>query len=312
MRMTTPMTDNVAVQPEMTAKKPASKRTLAKRYRNMMAQAGRLRVLANGSRRFMRFSQVEVFEHWVLLVTLSMLALTGIMQQLVGTEPVALVLQIIFGGVVTLKLIHLQFAILFGALALFHAGRTLYVWFVKRQAGGLMPRRKDAADLRNLLLYRLDRTSQPPAFGRYTVEEKLIYWKTVLFAGFSILTGLLPWAWVLVPQFLPVEVILVSRTLHRLVGLLAAVTLIPWFLYYTLFKARNTGIFSGYLGEEAMQKNHPLDYQRIMDACQEIERLKQQADQPAPAEPPGTPSAEAAPAIEQEVVMVPVETPADA
>ena len=99
--------------------------------------------MADGSRWFVRFSPVEILEHWLVLIAFTTLALTGLIQRYASLKVLSWTANTVFGGFEALHTVHHAAAVLFGALALFHAGRILTIWFVKREPGALLPRAGD-------------------------------------------------------------------------------------------------------------------------------------------------------------------------
>jgi formate dehydrogenase subunit gamma len=271
--MTTSNMNSPVVQPEMAPSTPAEKQALAVHLRKSFAMADRVTVMADGSRRFVRFSQVEILEHWLLLISFAALGLTGLLQRFAGLSAVAWAINNAFGGLAALRTIHQVAAITFGGLCLFHFGRILTVWFVKREPGSMLPRRADASDLTQMIQYNLGSAKERPQFDRFTIDEKLGYWALFIAAPIMILTGLILWFPTFFTQFLPVSFTLLARGIHSTTAIVAVLAVLTWHLYFTVFRERNQSVFTGMLSEQAMKENHPLEYQRILDAYDEVQNL---------------------------------------
>ena len=138
----------------------------------------------------------------------------------------------------------------------------------------MAPSGRDFAAFTGLLSYLFGKGGKRPAAGHYSVEEKLTYWWLALCSLLLILSALLLWAPVLVSKYMPGIVMPSARVIHTLTGLLLVVTLLPWHLYHTLFRERNTSIFTGLLSEAEMRKNHALEYQEIMSADEELRQIQ--------------------------------------
>jgi cytochrome b subunit of formate dehydrogenase len=249
------------------------KQAEATRLRKKFALASRVQVQADGSRRFVRFSQTEILEHWVLLISFLALGATGLLQLMAGWGLVARFINSVIGGLSSVQTIHQVSAIVFIALSLFHAGRILYIWIVKRESGSMKPRFQDGSDLRDTIRYNLGKMKARPFFGRFTIEEKLGYWALLLFAIIMILTGLIQWFPTVATWLFPGWVIPISRTMHQSTALLAIVAVLTWHLYYTVFRERNGSIFTGLMSQQAMQENHILEYEEIVAAYEEVQNL---------------------------------------
>jgi formate dehydrogenase subunit gamma len=271
--MTTSDINSPVIQPEVAPSTTAAKQAQAAHLRKSIAMAGRVQVMGDGSRRFVRFNQVEILEHWLLLVSFAALGLTGLLQRFASLSPVAWIVNNAFGGIAALRTVHQVAAIAFGVLCLFHFVRILTIWFVKREPGSMLPHRTDTSDLTQMLQYNLGSAPEPPRFDRYTIDEKLGYWALFIAAPVMILTGLILWFPTFFTQFLPVSITLLARGIHSTTAIVAVLAVLTWHLYFTVFRERNSSIFTGVISEQAMKKNHPLEYQRILDAYEEVQNL---------------------------------------
>ena len=271
--MTTTNPETPAIQPENFKAAHAQKQARALHLRRTFTLADRVRVMADGTRSFVRFKAVEIVEHWLLLITFVVLGLTGLLQMFARAPFVAWTINTIFSGIDNLNTIHQVAAIAFGGVCLFHFVRILTIWFVKREPGAMLPRRGDGSDLLNMVKFNLGRVKERPLFDRFTIEEKLGYWALVIFALIMLLTGVILWVPTIVTQFVPTSVIQVARSIHGLTAILAVVGVLTWHLYFTVFKDRNSSIFTGLMSEQVMKKDHPLEYEHIMAARDEVQKM---------------------------------------
>jgi len=271
--MMTSNPETPAAQTENFRSTYAHKRAVASRLRKTVALAGRVHVMADGTRWFIRFSPVEILEHWLVLIAFTILALTGLIQRFASLRVLAWTVNTIFGGFGALSTVHHASAVLFGALSLLHVGRILTIWFVKREPGAMLPRAEDGSELFNMLQYNLGIIDERPQFDRYTVEEKLSYWALLVFAPLMGLTGLILWFPTVATRLLPGDVIPLARSIHGLTAILGVAAVLIWHLYHTVFKERNTSIFTGLMSERAMKASHPLEYQRIITAYENLQTM---------------------------------------
>ena len=86
-----------------------------------------------------------------------------------------------------------------------------------------------------------------------------------------ILTGLILWFPTFFTRLLPVSVIPLARGSPQHDRHCGGAAVVTWHLYHTVFKERNGSIFTGMISEQAMKENHPLEYQRIIDAHEEVQ-----------------------------------------
>lgn len=250
------------------------KRARALKMRSALELAEQVKPQADGSRMFMRFSRGEIIEHWVLLVSFSILGLTGLLQRYAAIYVVGLVINVVFGGIDTLRVMHHLAAIVFGLQSIYHGFKILYYWFVKREPGAMFPLVKDITDMIEMIKFNAGLSKARPKFDRYTVEEKLEYWALIWGTLVMGLTGLMQWFPTITTQYLPGSAIPVARVAHSLEAVLAVAAIAMWHMYHSVIKEHNTSIFTGLMDEHEMKENHPLEYERIMAAYDYVQKVK--------------------------------------
>jgi cytochrome b subunit of formate dehydrogenase len=267
-----------AAHGENKAAEAMKKRNRAIRMRSAVELAEQVKLQHDGSRMFVRFSRGEIIEHWVLLVSFSTLGLTGLLQRYAGIYIIGLLINVVFGGIDTLRVIHHLAAIAFGLQSIYHGFKILYFWFVKRELGSMFPMFKDLTDMVDMIKYNAGLAKKRPQFDRYTVEEKLEYWALIWGTVVMGLTGLMQWFPTITTQYLPGEAIPIARVAHSLEAVLAVAAIAMWHMYHSVIKERNQSIFNGLMSEHEMQENHPLEYQRIMAAYEYVQKVKSGAE----------------------------------
>jgi formate dehydrogenase subunit gamma len=252
----------------------SKKRAYATHLRKTYDLANRVQVLADGTRRFVRFNQAEILEHWVLFIAFLILGTTGILGLTAWLMPVAWVINNIFGGITNIETIHKGAMIVVGILGLFHLLRILMVWFVERERGAMMPRTGDLSDLIKSFSYSIGMADERPKFDRFTIGEKLGYWWLLAWVVAMGFTGLILAYPTTAIQFMPAGFIPAARTIHNWSGLFAVGWLLTWHLYQALSGERNTSIFGGRLSEKVMRQRHPLEYERLITAYEETQSMR--------------------------------------
>jgi cytochrome b subunit of formate dehydrogenase len=250
------------------------KRARALKMRTALELAEQVKVMPDGSRMFVRFTRGEIIEHWVLLVSFSTLGFTGLMQRYAAIYAIGVIINVVFGGIDTLRVIHHLAAIVFGAQSIYHGFKILYFWFVRREVGAMFPLVKDITDMLEMIKYNAGFSKARPKFDRYTVEEKLEYWALIWGTLVMGLTGLMQWFPTITTQYLPGAAIPVARVAHSLEAVLAVAAIIMWHMYHSVIKEHNVSIFSGLMDEHEMQENHVLEYERILAAYDYVQKVK--------------------------------------
>jgi formate dehydrogenase gamma subunit len=236
--------------------------------------ASQIKPQYDGSIRIQRFSLKERIQHFILIFSFTTLGFTGLMQTFSAWFPIAWVINVLFGGVDTLRVIHHLAAIVFIIQTVLHGFDILMYWFVKREIGSMMPAWSDLMGLIGMLKYNLGLANSRPEFDRFSVEEKLEYWALWWGAIIMGLTGIFQWYPSLVTQILPGMVIPMARLVHMLEAILAVLAIAIWHSYHTMIKERNLSIFTGHMTQHEMEENHPLEYHRILKAQEFLKDFK--------------------------------------
>jgi hypothetical protein len=123
----------------------------------------------------------------------------------------------------------------------------------------MLPTLEDVRIAWNTLLYNLGLYKVRPQQGRYTFEEKMEYWAVVWGTVIMALTGFMMWNPIFAARIFPGQIIPAAKAAHGGEALLAVLAIIIWHLYGVLVKTFNKSMYTGYLSEEAMLDEHPLE-----------------------------------------------------
>ncbi len=248
------------------------KQARIRRIRKARELAAQMQVAPDGSRVFIRFNAVQRREHQIMLVTFTILAVTGLLQRFSQFTPSVLLINIL-GGADTVRTIHHLTAVAFILVSLYHVWSILVLWLIKRERGGMWPYWKDAQDLIQMVKFNLGLARKRPEFDRFNIEEKVEYLALVWGTTLMIITGLIMWFPIASTMVLPGDSIPVSRALHGWEAILAVLSILIWHMYHVVIKEKNRSIFSGTMTEQEMQHNHPLEYRRILAAHEFLQKI---------------------------------------
>ena len=120
-------------------------------------------------------SEEPAREHAVLIVSFTVLALTGHLQRYAATRAGEWGIAAL-GGIEAVRVVHRLGAIALMAATLYHLIDVAYRVFVRRRPLSMLPRLQDVKDAWGTVLYNLGRRASRPRMGRYTFEEKVEYW----------------------------------------------------------------------------------------------------------------------------------------
>jgi cytochrome b subunit of formate dehydrogenase len=205
----------------------------------------------------------EVIQHLVLLVSFTLLVITGF----------ALWFKITIPGISgdTMEMIrrwgHRLAAIAFSMLAGYHIYYVIFTGRGRDVLRALMPRPKDLADIMIQILYYLGIFEKGAKFDRYNYAEKMEYlaliWGSIVMMG----TGYMLWFKTETLMFLPKWVLDVATLVHLYEAVLATGAIIIWHFYAVHLNPdvspMNLAWLTGTLTEEEMKHEHPLEYERI-------------------------------------------------
>ena len=284
-----------------------SDRVRAMKYKQMLASVKRVRSMSSGGRIFLRFNQLDILEHWILLINFAILSVTGMLEIFSNNRISADFITPVFRNLDNLRGLHNVAALFYVGMVVFHLGYSGVKWFVKNEPPLLVPSKQDWADFLHTWKYLLRRSFPRPQFGRFTIDQKVTYWMVLSFSILMVITSLAQWFQTWVAQYMTDAILPISRSLHNLTGLLIIVTFLPWHIYHTVIKERNASIFTGVLDEKTIRHNHPLEYRQIMAA---VDEFQAQSEADAATEAQTITAQESAPQTAEPAVVAVDEKPA--
>ncbi len=216
---------------------------------------------------FQRFSLRQRIEHFSVMVLFIVLGLTGFAQK-VYDAPWAVWTIAAIGGIDRVRWIHRAAGITFTVFAIFHISIGLFMVLTRRSRPSMIASRKDFLDAIAQLRYYLRISDKPASFDRFDYRQKFEYWGMVLGGMLMIATGFMLLYPVIVTRFLPGQFIPVARVAHSNEGLLAFLIVIIWHVFNAHLSPEafpfDPSIFTGKVTREYMEKEHPLEYARMM------------------------------------------------
>ena len=215
------------------------------------------------ARKFDRFGRLQRIEHLVMLVSFSILVITGI-PQMFPDSSVALWVINVFGGIENTRSIHHINAIILILVSILHFIHLGYDMYVLRRRPSMLPAMKDVRDFAQLISYNIGISKERPKMGYYNFGEKIEYWAVVWGTIIMVITGYILWNPVFVTKFLPGEFIPAAKTAHGMEAILAALSILTWHLYHVHLKYFNKSIFTGKMSYHEMEEEHGEVLERIL------------------------------------------------
>lgn len=209
-----------------------------------------------------RFRIGARIEHFILMVSFTVLALTGLPQKFSAIPWVARLINGM-GGIQLIREIHHWAAVILVVGSIYHLFTSAYRFFVKRERMAMIPNLKDAYDIRDTVRYNLGLTDQPPKMAKFNFGEKFEYWAVVWGTGVMVITGFILWNPIAFTALFPGTLIPVAKAAHGGEALLAVLAIIIWHMYNVHIRHFNPSIFTGRLPRHIMEEEHALELERL-------------------------------------------------
>lgn len=210
---------------------------------------------------FSRFTLGQRWEHGILILSFTVLLLTGLPQKYFSLWGYRILINPDI--ILAFRNIHLTAAIVLILEVVYHLARGIFLLSRRRLSSNMFPSLQDLRDAWQMLKYLLFLSKEKPAFGKYNFEQKFTYWFLFFGIGVLVITGLILWFPILITQVLPGGIIPAARLAHSTEAIVATIFVIIWHVYHVHVERLNLSIFTGRLNERDMRRYHALEYQRI-------------------------------------------------
>jgi cytochrome b subunit of formate dehydrogenase len=257
----------------------------------------RIRVLNQGEQ-VVRMHRNELWQHTLLMVTFTVLAITGFAFHYSGSWWA----RFLFGwpgGFVVRRAIHLVAALLFVGTAVWH---LIYLFSRrgKQFLWDIFPRMKDFVQFFQTMAYDLGLRREPPKFGRFSYIEKAEYWALVWGTVVMTVTGAALWFGTFTESLLKVGAVGVMLVVHFYEAILAGLAILIWHFYSTIFNPpvypNNPSWYTGKMPKEMFLHEHadaPLEEdspEQLVKADDtvaesEVEKSEENSEEMGPDEP---------------------------
>jgi formate dehydrogenase gamma subunit len=225
---------------------------------------------------FKRFTLGQRWEHGILILSFTVLLLTGLPQkyfQTWGDEILTTPERLN-----TFRQIHYYAAIVLILEVVYHLARAIVLIFRGKLSAAIFPTWQDVRDAGQMVKYLLFLSRNKPEFGKYNFEQKFTYWFLFFGIGIMVISGLIllfPLAWT---RIFPGGIIPAAQLAHSEEAIIATIFVLIWHFYHVHFERLNLSIFTGWLNEREMRQYHGLEFERLTG---------EPAGQPGPENEPG-------------------------
>ncbi len=211
---------------------------------------------------YQRFELAQRIEHWVMVLSFTVLAITGLPQKFAG-DGWAEAMIAGMGGIELVRTLHHAAAILLILGALYHGISLMHKVIVQRTRWTMYPQLQDAFDALNTVLYNLGKRKEAPQYEHFSFGEKFEYWALVWGTLIMAITGFMLWNPIITSRWVSGEVIPAAKAAHGAEAILAVLAVLVWHLYNVHLKHFNRAMFTGKLSRHEMEEEHALELERI-------------------------------------------------
>ncbi len=217
--------------------------------------------LLNRKDQVVRMRRDELWQHTLLMVSFTVLAITGFAFQYAGSWWARLMFGF-EGGFTVRRVVHRVAAVVFMATAVWH------IVYLARKRGrrflsDMFPRVKDFRQFGQMIAFNLGRRGTPPRFARFSYIEKAEYWALVWGTVVMTVTGLALWFGTVTESLLQVQALGVMLVVHYYEAVLAGLAILVWHFYSTIFDPavypNNPSWYTGTMPVEMYRHEHPED-----------------------------------------------------
>ena len=214
-----------------------------------------------------RFSLRQRTEHFFVMLVFTLLTITG-MPQKYSTVGFSSAVVHLLGGIAMTRLVHRVAGFVFAFLVVMHLAVVIWQTATKRlKILTMVPDRKDFRDAIQTLRYYLGLEKEHARFDRYDYRQKFEYWGMVAGSLIMVVTGMVLYFPAKVAWLLPGQLIPAAKVAHSYEGLLALLVVIVWHIYNAHLNPDvfpfDPSIFTGKISRERMEKEHPLELERL-------------------------------------------------
>jgi len=216
----------------------------------------------NKEKQYPRFRVMARIEHAILMVSFTVLAVTGLPQKYALQNWAEWMIKTM-GGIEFIRIIHRWAAFFLVVGSIYHLFTSAYRFFVKHERMRMLPAKQDLLDLIQTIKHNLGLTDEAPRMAKFNFGEKVEYWAVVWGTAIMALTGFMLWNPIAITALLPGQFIPVAKAAHGGEALLAVLSIVIWHMYNVHIKHFNPSMFTGKLPRHQMEEEHVLEMERL-------------------------------------------------
>lgn len=223
-----------------------------------------------------RFTPVEIFQHIILMLSFTILAISGFALRFSDAAWVQLLEQMGIGEV-SRGIIHRVAAVFFVAISLYH---LFYLFFTKRGKQvfkQMMLRFSDIPETVQTVQYYLGLRKAKPKYEEFDYTEKAEYWALVWGGIVMGITGIILWFPVIITWLAPSWIVRAAELIHYYEAILATLAILVFHLFFVIAHPEqypmNLSWLTGKMSLKAAIRKHPKWIERLLKEKKELDLL---------------------------------------
>jgi formate dehydrogenase gamma subunit len=240
---------------------------IRKSVRRFRVRSGQISEAPISRALYLRMSVSERLQHAALLLSFTVLVITGFMLRYPDAWWVAGLRRLSDHLFDLRSLLHRIAGVVMVAASCGHVAYLALTARGRQLFRDMLPRRGDLSDIVGVAFYNLGLRSRRPRFGRFSYVEKSEYWALVWGTSVMIVSGVVLWFDNTFMGLLTKLGLDVARTIHFYEAVLASLAILVWHIYFVIFNPdvypMNLAWLTGTLSEEEMAAEHPLELEAI-------------------------------------------------
>jgi len=224
-----------------------------------------------------RFNGNMIFQHILLLVSFTVLAVTGFALRY-PNEWWVNALSSLGLYETTRSVIHRSAAVVLVYISLHHVVFILFSNRGHRELHSFLPRLRDFTDVFANLRFYLGLSKEKPPFKKYDYTQKAEYWAVVWGTVVMAATGIILWFPTYFTKFLPAWAVTIAQTIHLYEAWLATLAIAVFHFFFVIFHPEQYPMsltwLTGTMPAQEAEEDHPLWYKEIQEQKESTETDK--------------------------------------
>jgi len=223
-----------------------------------------------------RFKPAEIFQHAILVISFTILAISGFALRFPNAWWVNLFEEAGINEVMR-GWIHRVAAVVFVAISLYH---IFYILFTKRGRHlfkQILLYKSDLSEVIQTLKYYMGLSHTKPRYEEFDYTEKAEYWALVWGGVVMGVTGIILWFPTLITSFAPSWTIRAAELIHFYEAILATLAIVVFHLFFVIAHPEqypmNLSWLTGKMSLQAAIHKHPRWVERILQEKSDLDLL---------------------------------------